>query len=239
MTLFLKNYKRIAKGSIDYFRHPEMRSPWGGPFNNQFARQALFLTLRAAFDPWALVETGVYRGSTTELFVDTRLPVFAVEADPHAFGFARTRFLRRRNITVFFGDSRAILKSLLDDPVRWRAEGANPFFYLDAHWEDDLPLAEELEIVFSRCPNAIVMIDDFEVPGDEQYGYDDYGPGKTLNAEYIAPSLAARELTAFYPSTQSSNESGARRGCVVLAKTDAHGAKLMSLPLLRPAPRPR
>jgi hypothetical protein len=29
--------------------------------------------------------------------------------------------------------------------------------------------------VFDACPNAIVMVDDFQVLFDAGYGYDDYG----------------------------------------------------------------
>jgi hypothetical protein len=49
------------------------------------------------------------------------------------------------------------LERLRDSPL---------FFYLDAHWNEDLPLAEEIDLIFSRSPCAVVMIDDFEVPGD-------------------------------------------------------------------------
>ena len=45
-------------------------------------------------------------------------------------------------------------------------------------------LREELEIIFSTWSRPIVMIDDFAVP-ESAYGYDDYGPGKTLDLSYI------------------------------------------------------
>ena len=53
------------------------------------------------------------------------------------------------------------------------------FIYLDAHWEEDLPLAEELAVIARATTRCIVMIDDFQVPGDG-YAYDNYGPGKAL-----------------------------------------------------------
>jgi hypothetical protein len=34
--------------------------------------------------------------------------------------------------------------------------------YLDAHWGDDLPLLDELEIVLKAKPEALILIDDFE-----------------------------------------------------------------------------
>jgi hypothetical protein len=70
------------------------------------------------------------------------------------------------------------------------------------------------------------MIDDFEVPFDPGYGYDDYGSGKTLVASYIRPVISAHQLQAFYPSTPSA---------VDHPKKDCHGSVLASLPLLRPA----
>ncbi len=230
----LKRWRAIAQGAWDYYWHPDLRDPWGGPFNNQSARKSLFLSLVERFRPRAIVETGAYRGSTTEFFAQTGLPVFSAELDLHAYGFSLMRLRHRGDVKIMNGDSRAVLRELLDDTM-WADRGSVTFFYLDAHWGEDLPLAEEIDIIFSRCPDALVMVDDFAVPDDDGYGYDDYGAGKALDAEYIAPALQAHALSAFYPSTPSSEESGALRGCVVLAKAAEHGAKLSSLPLLRAA----
>jgi hypothetical protein len=135
-------------------------------------------------------------------------------------------------VTLRHGDSREVLRSLLEGPLR-PLRHSSLFFYLDAHWREELPLAEEIEIVSARCPAAIVMIDDFQVPGDAGYGYDDYGPGQALTPAYIAPALAAHGLRAFYPSTPSVEESGSRRGCAVLAKDAVHGRTLEAVSLLR------
>ena len=77
------------------------------------------------------------------------------------------------------GSSKARWKSLADAAL---------FFYLDAHWNEDLPLAEELDTIFCRSSNPVVMIEDFQVPDDPDYGYDDYGPRKSLNPEYNSRS---------------------------------------------------
>jgi predicted O-methyltransferase YrrM len=227
-------WRAMAQGAWDYFMRPEYRDPWGGAFNNQQARNAIFQSLFQTFQPWAIVETGTYRGSTTEAFARTGLPVFGAELDPHALAFARMRMRGAPNVKIIEGDSRDVLRGLLDGPT-WANHGANSFFYLDAHWNEDLPLAEEIDIIFSRCPDSIVMIDDFAVPGDAAYGYDDYGPGKALDSHYVGPSVSAHGLTLYYPSTHSDNETGAKRGCVVLAKVDQHGDRLATLPVLRAA----
>jgi hypothetical protein len=182
--------------------------------------------------PAAIVETGTYLGTTTECLAGTGLPVFTVEANPHIYGFAKARLRKRSNVTLLQEDSRTALPQLFDGPLAPFA-GATLFIYLDAHWKADLPLAKELETVFNRCPSAVVMVDDFLVPHDSGYGYDDYGPGSALTPAYIAAALAAHGLAAFYPSRLAARESGARRGCVVLARADMHGDALDALPLLR------
>lgn len=237
-------------GAIDYLRAPELGVEWG-PFNGQTARQALFIELVTKTQPRAIVETGTSLGATTDLMSQTGLPVFTIELYPLHYGFARARFWRRRNVKLLHEDSRTGLRRLFDGPLRGLAH-QTVFFYLDAHghvFGDDLPLAEELDLVFGQCPSAVVVIDDFEVPNDPGYGYDDYGPGKALVYDYIQPAIAAHQLRAFYPSTPSvadypSTPMAAaglavpgrlRRGCVVLVTEARHAAVLAATPLLRAA----
>jgi hypothetical protein len=84
---------------------------------------------------------------------------------------------------------RKSLRMLFDGPLRW-ARNHSLFVYLDAHWNDDLPLAEELEIVFGACPNAIVMIDDFNVWVRLHRHYNSVGGG--VDGFSTAPILADR-----------------------------------------------
>jgi hypothetical protein len=56
------------------------------------------------------------------------------------------------------------------------------FFYLDAHWSEDLPLADETEFIIRNLNTFTIMIDDFEVPRDSGFAYNDYGPGKHLSS---------------------------------------------------------
>jgi hypothetical protein len=229
----LKNARELIGGWRDYGRKPEQRNPWGGPFNDQKARQDMFLSIVATIKPVAIVETGTYRGVSTEFMAKTGLPVHTIEGALRPFGFAWRRLRRIPNVRMMFSDSRRGLVKLAKGPLK--DELSQPlFFYLDAHWNDDLPLADELEIIFSRCSDAVVMIDDFRVPDDEGYNYDDYGPGKVLSPDYIRPYVEKFGLVELYPSTPSSKESGNwRRGCAVLASPAR--AALSNLPLLRRA----
>ena len=161
----------------------------------------------------------------------TKLSVFTVESDPRCYSFAQARLWRCRNVRLLLGDSRAGLRAIFAGSLR-HVTMRPLFVYLDAHWNEDLPLAEELKIVFGACQLAIVMVDDFEVPLDAGYGFDDYGPGKALTSAYIAPIIASQGLRAFYPSTPSAKDTGMRRGCFVLAKDSIHIPTLSSLSLL-------
>ncbi len=163
---------------------------------------------------------------------ETGLPIYSVEGLPRNYGFARARLWRKRNVYLYQGDSRQVLRKLFAGKLR-SLRGQIVFAYLDAHWNADLPLREELELIFSHCPAAVVMIDDFQVPDDPGYQYDDYGAGKSLSPAYIGPVLAAYDLAAYYPSTPSSAETGAKRGCVGLVNKHSHDDLLRGLPLLR------
>lgn len=228
----LKRYREVMQGAWDYFRHPEYQHLSSSAFNNQWVRERLFQSIIAEFRHWAIVEIRAHHESITEYFADTGLQVFAVESNSYAFGFSWARFRRRQNVRILLGDCCARLKSLLAGRL-WRPSGANSFFYLHAHWDDDLLVSEVIDIIFCHCPSAIVMIDGFEVPGDAGYVFVNYASGKALNADCIEPVVSAHRLAALYPSAPSEIESGAKRGCVVLAAADVHGKRLAAMLMLR------
>ena len=221
-------------GTIDFLRYPERAVGWGGPFNGQPSRQALFRALMRQLEPAAIVETGTYLGTTTAFLAETGLPIFTIEANPRIYGYARAHLWRRRNVTLLHDDSRAALRTLFDGQLR-DVTNRILFFYLDAHWNDDLPLLEELDIIFDRCQAAVVMVDDFRVPGDAAYEYDDYGSGRVLTDDYISAIVAKRRLVSHYPYTPGRAEGGSRRGCVVLSNPIIHRTELSSMPLLHTA----
>lgn len=108
------------------------------------------------------------------------------------------------------------------------------FFYLDAHWQDDVPLAEELELIAASWSDPVIMIDDFQVPDDQGYGFDSYRNGLSLTLDYL-PLAKLPPLRLFWPGAAASEETGHRRGCVVLAPPGAAAERLAAQPALRPA----
>ncbi len=93
-----------------------------------------------------------------------------------------------------------------------------------------LPLWEELAVVFAHAPDAVVLVDDFAVRGDPGYGYDDYGPGQVLDAAHLGADVPDG-FDCWYPALPSAVETGARRGCVVIARREH--APLLERCLLR------
>lgn len=219
------------KGWLDSFRrmyHP----PASDAFNAQAGRKAMVAALVEATRPTCVVETGTYLGTTTRYLAETTgLPVHSVEASPRSWAIARRRLRRTNGVSLTKGDSRAFLESLSSS----LSSSARPFFYLDAHWSDDLPLAEELTIIATTWSSWVVLIDDFAVPDDPGYGYDDYGPGKALTVDYLRDA-GVPDSSMFVPALASEQETGARRGCVVVASSNEVRELVTHLDLLRPVP---
>lgn len=216
---------------LDVMRPSWRLGPWGGPLNGQKGRVEIIRDLLLAFDFTEIFETGSYRGTTTEfLAVLSGLPVRSVEAVERNFYFAQRRLAGVAGASVELSDSRSFLRRHAQ-----MAPTTPVFFYLDAHWEEDLPLVEELNIISNSWENAVVVIDDFQVPDDASYVFDDYGPGKRLTPELLDASNVS-SWPRLYPSMQGTDETGARSGCVVLCSPHLAGtltrvSSLRSIPI--------
>lgn len=180
-----------------------------------------------------IIETGTYRGTTTEWLASFGLPITTIEISPRFHSFARRRLRHLPNVELRFGESTEVLRELVGHVAN---QSAPTFFYLDAHWYDHLPLAEELKIISSHFGNAFVMVDDFQIPNDAGYGYDDYGPDKRLTLDYVS-SRFSRALYPFFPRAKAMEETGNRRGWVVFAFDEENAARLKKIPGLEESTR--
>jgi hypothetical protein len=219
-------------GIIDYYLHPDWRSSWGGALNGQRQRQEMVAALIRHLPLHAIVETGTYRGTTTAFLASmTSIPIHTVEHDERNQGFAFSALRRFDNVRRYGGDSRTFLRTLAAMPG---LADQVVFFYLDAHGKgSELPLAEEIEIIFKHWKRGLVLIDDFQVPDDDGYGYDNYGPGQALTYEYLTPAIQTFGLCTFYPSIPSTIETGHKRGCVALAADADLIGTLRTIPQFR------
>ncbi|MFC4471059.1 hypothetical protein ACFPH6_42330 [Streptomyces xiangluensis] len=188
---------------------PRLRTPELGPFNGQLKRQEIIRELLAEISFDGIVETGSFRGTTTRfLSAVSGLPVHSAEIEERFYRYAAVKCRAFPRIQLHHGDSRKMLNILsrqAGDPAL--------LFYLDAHWQEDVPRYQELEIIKGCWSRSVVMIDDFQVPGDPGYQFTSYH-GVPLNVNYL-PELPGWK--AYYPASASGDETGAKRGCVVLA----------------------
>lgn len=217
------------KATLEFYFDKSADADTGGAFNLQEHRKRIFSDLMERVPVTTIVETGTFRGSTTQFMAQrSDVPIHTVEAFDRFYYFARHRLKTLPQVTQHLGDSRVALNRLAKDP---KAPKQSVFFYLDAHWKEDLPLREELVIITKHWNDSIVMIDDFEVPDDKGYEFDDYGDGKKLCLEYLG-DLSHYGMTAFFPSIRGEAETGRKRGCVVLS-SEKHLPVLRNIPSLR------
>jgi len=212
---------------LDFDAHPAM-DVWGGAFNGQARRQALFDQLLHELKIVTIVETGTFRGTSTAYMAKAGLPVFSCELWLRYFHYSLLRLANMPNVRLERADSRRFLRELFDENL---LPPGPAFFYLDAHWESDLPVWEELDQIFSRHPSPVIMVDDFRVPTDSGFAYDDYGKGKCLSVSNLHEAVTARP-SVFFPNHASAHETGARRGCVVLAQGDLAHSIRREVPML-------
>jgi hypothetical protein len=118
-------------------------------------------------------------------------------------------------IDCILGDSATQLNKLLQklDPTSEKI-----LAYLDAHWLYALPLMRELEILTKWGGEWIAIVDDFMVPGDTGYGFDEYG-SEVIGKTQVPANLG---LNIFVPKGPSHLESGARRGTGYILSNDLY-----------------
>jgi len=162
-------------------------------FNGQIARAFIIDRVQREFGCTSFVETGTYRGSTSAFVSKAfHLPVFTCELDNSSYMKSKMNLFWFKNIKLSHQSSPNFLKSITTADVA----GNNPLFYLDAHWNDYLPLSDELSIIAKSVERAVIVIDDFYVP-DRDFAYDSYD-GQRLDQELVTRSLSERSDYSFY-----------------------------------------
>ena len=205
-------------GAVDCIFHRQPSTGFGGPLNGSLARLAVFNELKRRCS-----------------FAAAGCPVYTSEVNARYLGYAQVRLWPRSNVHFCLGDSRQFLRRLIQDSS---VPKGSVFFYLDAHWHDDLPLREEVDLIFRHWTRPVVMVDDFQVPDDSGYLYDDYGEGKKLSLDYLNP-VAHIGFIPFFPVLPSSDEIGLKRGWVVLASDGYSIGQLRAVTQLREWRQPK
>lgn len=182
-------------------------------FNGQIKRVEYIVKCFDEISFTDIVETGTFLGnSTIALSCLSSARIHSIEINRSYYKFAKSRIHEsygKQNVKLYNGDSQTVLEELLQN---LSPQSTILFLYLDAHWEHELPLLKEVKLLMSWGGPFIALIDDFEVPGDEGFGFDHYKDG--IVGESSIPELDGAKL--FTLKVHSSDESGARRGTGVI-----------------------
>ncbi len=219
---FIFKFARAAKHLPSRMKRvftPYRLRTYAEPFHGDKQWQEL-VALFAKFPITSCVETGTYHADTTLYLakVFPNIPVYTVELAGEYYRESVWRLRDSKNVTLIRDSSPRALERL----AREHRFGGLPLVFLDAHWYDYWPILDELRELAS-LPKAIIMIDDFEVPGKEWFQYDVYYEGEKKlrnNLDFIRPALGNgyRVLFPSYSPKEAGIDGPVLRGYVVLFK---------------------
>lgn len=197
-------------------------------FNGVKGRKIIFQDLLSNYNFSHIIETGTYLGDTSGYMAETcGIPVLTCEKNASLYSLAKMRLKKIKFVHLHNMDSKEFLMKLSKNPDITQSEC---FVYLDAHWGEDIPLKEEISIIASFWEKFVMMIDDFEVPGDDGYMHDRFGTLKYINMDSLKIKY---NLCAYFPSMPSSYEPTPPTGCIVLAKNGQYADGLRNIKSLR------
>jgi len=153
--------------------------------------ETITLQLKEKYGLTCFVETGTHIGRSALWASNYFDVVYTIELDKEYYDKAKALFASRcwkDNIIQYLGDSVEVLPEII-------GKTGNSFFFLDAHWSNDLPyhrpklinpILNEIELILSSVFVHVIIIDDFRLfrvtPGwpsieeieaiTDKYGYD-------------------------------------------------------------------
>ncbi len=157
----------------------------------------------------SFIETGTHKATTTVFVAKLieQLPIYTCEINKKYFAESRYRLKNYEKVELFRQSSDLFLKDLMC--TKKNNESLNfPLIFLDAHWEDYMPLRAELREIgeFSR---AIIIVDDVMVPDRRDLGYAQFSEGgkkQDLTIDYIKNSLNNKNAYRFFFPYYGENE---------------------------------
>lgn len=202
------------------------------PFNGDTFVQEEFLKLKDKFDINSVVETGSCLYSTSKWLGENFERVCTIEINPDFAKHGIHKVTNMLNVTPFLGSSVEYLNNTLlpltSIPVFSKD---NIIYFLDAHWNDDCPLLQELEAISKineqrkfvcdlhklQFQQPIIVIHDFKVPNESQLGYDSIH-GQPFEFDWIKPYIQDIYGVDGYDYYYNSNETSTeiKRGVIYI-----------------------
>lgn len=163
------------------------------------------LRIKDKFNWNTFVETGTDRGESVRVLSTIFDKIYTCEIEQQRWKYYDD-ILRNENITIMNGSSVDCL------PKFFEAIGHSEFFlYLDAHWNGNWPILDELRLVAEWGYKPVIIIHDFE--NEMGFGFDRYRPeGQEteylLNFDYVKESIETiygKDGYIFETNTESLN----------------------------------
>ena len=111
-----------------------------------------------------LIETGTFRGEMVRAQLNNFTKIYSIELNEALAKKASKRLSRYGHVRIYQGDSSEILPEILD-----KVGDGKALFWLDAHYsggitskgKEESPIVHELEIIFEKTEqNIVLLIDD-------------------------------------------------------------------------------
>jgi hypothetical protein len=177
------------------------------PFNGDPYVQVEFLNLRDRFSVRNVIETGSCLFTTTKWFSRNFSKVYTFEINPEFYNIGKTKVEDSEHVESHNTDSVSGLKSIIG------SLSGQSLFFLDAHWGENCPLLDELDVISGCKIPPIIAIHDFKTD-DPSFGFDSYG-NREFDLNYI--NLA---LMKIYPKGfdyyYNLKGAGAKRGLIYI-----------------------
>lgn len=145
------------------------------------------------------IETGSFYGVTTRHMAESYPGIACYSCEPDTFRYKQATLATSEfsNCVLTNEESPELLERLAQKELIHQPT----LFWLDAHgYGFDWPLRRELELIVQHWDTPYILIDDFEVPGCEEFGYDTYD-SQSCSYDYIADSINLRANThIWYPT---------------------------------------
>jgi hypothetical protein len=130
--------------------------------------QAFVTSICSRLNISSFVETGTYLGDTSEYMARViPVPIYTCEVKESFYDSSADRLRRYTHVNVLCESSDRFIRRGIDQNLL----GKLPLFYLDAHWYDYWPLLDEIELINAQVPRCVVIIDDFQVPGRNDFSF--------------------------------------------------------------------
>ena len=147
------------------------------------------------------IETGSSVGSSIRFLGSnfTKKPCYSCEPHNKTYEFASDKCSNLKNVVIKNEASPEFLYNLKKEIIGF--EKKDTVFWLDSHGRGfRWPLREEIAFITSEFDKAYIFIDDFKVPENPQFGYDEYD-GQICEYEYIRESFnKSSDLNVYYPN---------------------------------------